>query len=325
MADEENPSLLVIVVDANRVWWGERAEQLHSSDHNHQSQNHTNQNGFSANGETSTSHSQITLSEFIDSIIIFSNAHLLTNHRNKLAIIANHANQSQYIYPPRQQGGASDGPVGGATSDTLQMLKNSVKGELSHLLSEVDDRELFAESISAGALCMALCYINKQEQNLPVCLSVGEKMNAKILVIKGTEDNSEQYMNFMNAVFTAQKKNVVIDACLFGHDSGLLQQACDITKGIYLRIPHTKGLLQYLLWTYLPDPVTRNKMSMPPRSQVDYRAACFCHRQLIDRGYVCSVCLSIFCDFQAICSTCRVPFKILGGPVLRKKRKQLGV
>lgn len=79
---------------------------------------------------------QITLSEFIDSIIIFSNAHLLTNHRNKLAIIANHANQSQYIYPPRQQGGASDGPVGGATSDTLQMLKNSVKGELSHLLSE---------------------------------------------------------------------------------------------------------------------------------------------------------------------------------------------
>ena len=47
-----------------------------------------------------------------------------------------------------------------------------------------------------------------------------------------------------------------------------------------------------LQWTYLPDPITRDKMSMPPRSQVDYRAACFCHRQLIDRGYVCSVCLS---------------------------------
>jgi len=25
-------------------------------------------------------------------------------------------------------------------------------------------------------------------------------------VIKGTDDHSEQYMNFMNAVFTAQKK-----------------------------------------------------------------------------------------------------------------------
>ena len=39
----------------------------------------------------------------------------------------------------------------------------------------------------------------------------------------------------------------MIDACLFNHDSGLFQQACDITNGIYLKIPHMKGLLQYLL------------------------------------------------------------------------------
>ena len=127
-----------------------------------------------------------------------------------------------------------------------------------------------------------------------------------------------------------------------------------------------------LQWTFLPDQVARSKMSMPPRSQVDYRAACFCHRQLIDRGYVCSVCLSsksgsliltpllhtteplltLYCSFlqfpshllnlsvgstplikASLHSVCvakssvlylsRVPFKIPGGPLLKKKRKLL--
>lgn len=45
-------------------------------------------------------------------------------------------------------------------------------------------------------------------------------------------------------------------------------------------------------WIFLPDPVTRSKLVFPPATKVDYRAACFCHRELIDIGYVCSVCLS---------------------------------
>ena len=50
-------------------------------------------------------------------------------------------------------------------------------------------------------------------------------------------------------------------------------------------------------WLFLPDPSVRSKLTLPPRAQVDYRAACFCHRHLIDVGYVCSVCLSseLFC------------------------------
>lgn len=45
-------------------------------------------------------------------------------------------------------------------------------------------------------------------------------------------------------------------------------------------------------WVFLPDPSGRHKLTLPPKAQVDYRAACFCHRTLIDIGYVCSVCLS---------------------------------
>lgn len=47
-----------------------------------------------------------------------------------------------------------------------------------------------------------------------------------------------------------------------------------------------------LQWVFLPDPATRLKLVLPPPVKVDYRAACFCHRELIDIGYVCSVCLS---------------------------------
>ena len=80
-------------------------------------------------------------------------------------------------------------------------------------------------------------------------------------------------MNFMSVTFTAQKQvhntsislqltdktvlenssllsflqNVVIDACILENESGLLQQACDITGGVYLKIPQISAMLQYLL------------------------------------------------------------------------------
>ncbi|KAG0410694.1 hypothetical protein HPB47_012178 [Ixodes persulcatus] len=100
-------------------------------------------------------------------------------------------------------------------------------------------------------------------------------------------------------------RNVIIDACVLEKDSGLLQQGCDITGGKYMKVPNHAGLLQYLLWVFLPDKTSRNYMVFPPPVHVDYRAACFCHRNLIEIGYVCSVCLSIFCAFSPICSTCQ--------------------
>lgn len=45
-------------------------------------------------------------------------------------------------------------------------------------------------------------------------------------------------------------------------------------------------------WVFLPDQEQRSQLVLPPPVHVDYRAACFCHRNLIEIGYVCSVCLS---------------------------------
>ncbi|EHB15947.1 General transcription factor IIH subunit 3 [Heterocephalus glaber] len=85
------------------------------------------------------------------------------------------------------------------------------------------------------------------------------------------------------------------------------------------------SLLQYLLWVFLSDQDQRAQLILPPPIHVDYRAACFCHRNLIEIGYVCSVCLSIFCNFSPICTTCETAFKISLPPVLKAKKKKLKV
>uniref|UniRef100_A0A3Q3JQX9 General transcription factor IIH subunit 3 n=1 Tax=Monopterus albus TaxID=43700 RepID=A0A3Q3JQX9_MONAL len=141
---------------------------------------------------------------------------------------------------------------------------------------------------------------------------IGQEMKSRILVIKAAEDCALQYMNFMNVIFAAQKQNILIDACVLDSDSGLLQQACDITGGLYLKIPHKVALTQYLLWVFLPDTEERSQLVLPPPAHVDYRAACFCHRNLIEIGYVCSVCLSS-----------KTAFKIKLPQMVKPKKKKL--
>lgn len=47
-----------------------------------------------------------------------------------------------------------------------------------------------------------------------------------------------QYMDILNALLMSSKNNLIMVSAL---------QACDITGGIYLKVPHMPSLLQYLL------------------------------------------------------------------------------
>ena len=84
-----------------------------------------------------------------------------------------------------------------------------------------------------------------------------------------------------------------------------LQQASDATRGIYIPLdtpPHIhrhhfpSTFLQTLMMAFLPSRASRIHLSSPTRVDVDFRAACFCHRRVVDLGFVCSICLSIFCS-----------------------------
>lgn len=43
---------------------------------------------------------------------------------------------------------------------------------------------------------------------------------------------------------------------------------------------------------FIPDNSTRRHLVPPTQIGVDFRAACFCHKRIVDIGFVCSICLS---------------------------------
>ncbi|XP_061585214.1 general transcription factor IIH subunit 3 [Cololabis saira] len=296
MASEEEISLLVIVVDVNQIWWGQQAQR----------------------------EPELTLSKCLDAVMVMGNTHMAMTRTNKLAVIASHCQDSDFLYPSKS-GRGGDNDVDDASFirdgkyELLSVANNIIAEEIKNVMTKTEVTGNSTDTLLAGSLAKALCYINKVTKEL----EAGQEIKSRILVIKAAEDCAHQYMNFMNVIFAAQKQNILIDACVLDSDSGLLQQACDITGGLYLKIPQKVALAQYLLWVFLPDSEQRSQLVLPPPAHVDYRAACFCHRNLIEIGYVCSVCLSIFCNFSPICTTCETAFKIQLPQMVKPKKKKL--
>ncbi|CRL01457.1 CLUMA_CG014347, isoform A [Clunio marinus] len=255
------------------------------------------------------------LTNILNSISAFGNSHLMQKPQNKLAVIGCHHHTSKFLYPSTDKSlevRQIDGQY-----EYFTLVEKSIKTNLADMITNAPKVASNNESMLAGCLAMALCYITRIKKSQPP----GCNLNTRILVITGSEDSAHQYMTYMNVFFTAQKEKVVIDICALDNTLVLLQQGCDITGGQYLKVPQIEGLLEYLLWIFLPDPAIRSKLALPPPVKVDYRAACFCHRELIDIGFVCSVCLSIFCKFSPICTTCSTVFKV---PVpLKPKKKKI--
>ncbi|EDW39658.1 GL15043 [Drosophila persimilis] len=257
------------------------------------------------------------LTQILEAVIAFGNAHLMQKAQNKLAVISCAHHATNFLYPqPRRQVELRqiDGQY-----EAFSLVEKTVKQQLGSILMNAPRLGSPCESLLAGSMAMALCYISR----LHGMLAAGVKMHSRILVLTGSNECSSQYMTFMNVFFTAQKLGITIDTCALDKTLSLLQQGCDITTGQFLKVTQLDGLLQYLLWVFLPAPQMRHKLVLPPPPKVDYRASCFCHRELIDIGYVCSVCLSVFCKYSPICTTCHTIFKTPGPlPVKGKKKKK---
>ncbi|XP_077297152.1 transcription factor B4 [Arctopsyche grandis] len=257
----------------------------------------------------------------LDSVITFANSHLMQKAQNKLVVLGCHQQRSAYLYPA--PGRSLDVRQVDGQYEVFTLVERTIKHRLGELIRTSDDSQEtpMGESLLAGTISMALCYIARMKRQA----TPGLKMNSRILVITGSNDTAAQYINYMNVFFTAQKQQVLIDVCSLDKHLSLLQQGCDITGGLYLKVPTLDGLLQYLLWVFLPEGPVRKKLVLPPAGRVDYRAACFCHRELITVGFVCSVCLSVFCKFSPICTTCHTVFKIAGALPIKPKKKKLKV
>lgn len=216
-------------------------------------------------------------------------------------------------------------------------IEHSLTENLRRLMNTTSSDSLSATpaTMMAGALTMALAYISKQSAALPTAASSAQfnysdpsstaggndisadsskannllGLTSRILVLSVSGDLADQYISIMNSIFACQRLSIPIDIIKLSGDTVFLQQAADATGGIYMALNEQSraGFLQYLMFAYLPDQTARNHLIMPGESEgVDFRAACFCHRRVVEIGFVCSICLSIFCEpmQDGSCLTC---------------------
>lgn len=87
----------------------------------------------------------------------FGNAHLMQKPQNKLAVISCHHNGSKFLYPSTEKSleiRQMDGQY-----EFFTFVEKSIKYNLSELIKNAPKIVNSVESMLAGCLAMALCYI----------------------------------------------------------------------------------------------------------------------------------------------------------------------
>ncbi|KAF4976462.1 hypothetical protein FZEAL_6862 [Fusarium zealandicum] len=298
---EDTPSLLSIILDTNPRAWAAIGDVL-------------------------------PMTRAIANILVFVNAHLAFSNANQVALIAAHVDRAQWLYPspPRPAHDAAGDvamkdapsthtpPASANKYPQFAQIEAAVLASVRKLMDQTTEADLSSTTTQlSGALTLALCHINKAAQALssPTAnLDDSRRTNTtapptvrgRILVISVSDSEPSQYIPTMNAVFAAAHAQVVVDTLSLSGDPTFLQQACFNTGGTYIAATHPQGLLTYLMFGLIADTEAREALVAPAHDTVDFRAACFCHGRVVDTGFVCSICLSNFCELpqNSECLTC---------------------
>ncbi|KAA1133364.1 RNA polymerase II transcription factor B subunit 4 [Puccinia graminis f. sp. tritici] len=238
-----------------------------------------------------------SLVSVIESFLIFANSHLALRHENAIAVYGASLGSSELLYSSLQAKPIttkSSQPSGSRDANTYQsfrILNDSIASGVKQLATLTQSSSMTGKQPGiVKALAKALCHINRLARENE---NKKESLKARILILSVSSDAPGQYIPMMNCIFSAQKSTIPIDVCKISKENAVfLQQAAHLTEGIYYQIEKPKAILQYLTMIFLPGLAARKFLNLPKHQEVDFRAACFCHREIIDVGYVCSVCLS---------------------------------
>lgn len=227
-----------------------------------------------------------------------------------------------------------------STSGDLSSPTSQISGALTLALSHINKTAL---SLVAAQAPNPATTTGRGPAPDPTASSSGglAGLHARILVLSVSDSSPAQYIPTMNAVFAAAHARIAIDTLSLRGSAMFLQQASFITRGTFIRATEPRGLLQHLMFGFgrgnAPSssaaenskggaPLTKGKaitpiasnsgpasrrgvadfLYAPSADSVDFRAACFCHRNVVDMGFVCSICLCIFCEVPegGECLTC---------------------
>ncbi|CAN0161374.1 unnamed protein product [Ectocarpus sp. 12 AP-2014] len=283
--DEEEPSLLLIILDASSAFWTKREAVRRR------------QKERPGSGEVKLSSFQDT----VEATLMFVESYLMMHRRNEVCFVACTARESTIIFPtPAMEGEQRSLGRGSVSTKEFQNCLWDGLGRVVERGHAADAAGGGDEGCAlAGSLSKGLCYVNRKMRES----SSIQASPARTLVLSGSPDVPETYNSVMNAIFSAQKAGVLVDCAVLGESSTFLQQAAYLTGGLYLEHQGV-GLAQYMFATFLPSQSCRKYLKLRTQQSVDFRAACFCHKRVVDIAYVCSVCLSVFCEFSPVCTTC---------------------
>ncbi|KAI1110985.1 TFIIH subunit Tfb4/p34 [Nemania sp. NC0429] len=338
----QTPSLLTVVIDTNPRAWA------------------------AINDLLPISKAIANILVFINAHLAYGNENqvaVLAAHPNRAVWLYPTSSADRSITPPGRRRDAGGGSGGSGSNNNnshhrpgtsankyphFAKIESTILASLGALIDGTAASDLDPTTLVSGALSMALSYIHKTSlafeppktsadpanpTTAPATKPAAPNLHARILVLSVSQSSPAQYIPTMNAVFAASHARIPIDTLALYDAPSFLQQAAFITGGVFLSAAaNPRGLLSYLMFGFLADVDARASLVTPTQDSVDFRAACFCHRRVVDTGFVCSICLSIFCDVpdNAECLTCGTKLA-LGNygakpavvPRKKKKRKRV--
>eukprot|EP00250_Pteridium_aquilinum_P001485 c11677_g1_i2 orf=94-1008(+) len=276
---QDDVSQVVVLLDVNPYFWGARSVS-----------------------NTVSSSTGLTFNQFMQNVVLFLNSILLLNNLNEIVVIVYGARSCGFVFNSNLEKTKNEKQQISPSLKILKQLDEFLQKE--EALPKSAEKDTYSEySLLSGALSMSLCYIQRTLKAGP------SHPQPRILCLQCKSDAPQQYVAVMNAVFSAQRSMIPIDTCIVGTEhSAFLQQAAHITGGVYMKPSLPEGIFQYLTVVFATDLHSRRFLRLPRPTGVDFRASCFCHKKIIDMGFVCSVCLSIFCKKHSSCSTCGANF-----------------
>jgi transcription initiation factor TFIIH subunit 3 len=252
---------------------------------------------------------RVAFPDFLSSLLAFLSAFTAMHRRNRLMVLGYSSAAGGYLLlpPPVEEDS-------GAVCDHMRpaAYTRHLEAALWRLRYGCDPpSSSSASSSSSGSAASPLPPLSPRLSSLTSCLclalcglsarmaSPASPASTRMLCLHGSADQLGQYIAFNNAARCAHHKGVLIDSLvLSATPSVFLQQAAHQTGGMYLQpAPDMhKGLLQYLHNLLLPPAEHRGLILLPPRTSVNLKAHCLCHRRFCDTAFMCTTCLSLWCQ-----------------------------
>ncbi|XP_017856109.1 PREDICTED: general transcription factor IIH subunit 3-like [Drosophila arizonae] len=247
------------------------------------------------------------------SITMFGNAHLLQSSENDLVIWSCSSYAVNVIYPEKLIDPTKDND---SQLEELAVVESLTRLRLFNLISQditVMKRQTKAEeeqtvtALLPGTVAMVLSYLSRCRREVAKVAHI----RGRILIVTGSKEPPIPLAAMqMNVFQVAARMGVVIDVCALELESSyMMRHAADITGGYYFSTSNFDTLSGVLLGLFLASPDVRQHLNYPIQPQADLRAMCFCHSKLVEMGFVCSCCLTVFCKYTPICGKCETIFK----------------